>query len=79
MLILSNGVACKCSCGLLNEDKLLLNSKYMPVSYLWTHTNMRFLRMCHETGQTHLVAICRKCPARKEYIEKNKEVKKNAK
>lgn len=68
MLILSDGTICRCSCGFVNEEKMFGNVKYITIEYAWKHYKMKFLRSCHEQGYSHLVRMCRSCPARNEYI-----------
>jgi len=73
MLILSDGSMCKCSCGSLNESKMFGNINDFTIEEIWKSTKMKFLRMCHESKMTHLVRMCRSCPARNEYIKELKD------
>lgn len=69
-LILADGTVCSCSCGVFIYTKILGNAWNFSLEDLWNGKQMKFLRYCHEFGETHLLKQCRMCPARKEYIKK---------
>lgn len=71
-LILADGTVCSCSCGLFIPEKILGNAWYFSLEELWNGKKMKFLRYCHEFGETHLLKQCRMCPARKEHIKGEK-------
>ncbi|MCP4651580.1 MAG: radical SAM protein [PVC group bacterium] len=77
MLILVDGTACKCSCGMLNPDKQMNKIKDMKIIDMWNSQTMSFLRACHAQGDSHLVSMCRMCPSRNEYIDNNINKKNN--
>jgi len=72
-LVLADGTVCSCSCGLFIPNKILGNAWHFSLEELWNGKNMKFLRYCHEFGETHLLKQCRMCPARKEHVNKKKE------
>lgn len=74
-LILADGTVCSCSCGLFLPEKILGNAWHFSLEELWNGEKMKFLRHCHEFGDTHLLKQCRTCPARKEYVKKENEKK----
>jgi len=71
-LILADGMVCSCSCGIILNEKILGNAWNFSLEELWNGRQMRFLRYCHEVGDSHLLKQCRTCPARKEYIKKKR-------
>jgi len=70
-LILADGTVCSCSCGIFIMEKILGNAWHFSLEELWNGKQMKFLRYCHENGESHLLRQCRMCPARKEYLKEN--------
>ncbi|MFW9872388.1 MAG: radical SAM protein [Candidatus Thorarchaeota archaeon] len=71
-LVMVNGDIMMCSCGTVYHDKYLGNIKDWELESLWHSRRMKFLRICHEHRCTELVRICRLCPMRNDWIERNK-------
>lgn len=69
LLVLADGQVCSCSCGLLIDNKIIGDARVHTIEELWTGKQMKFVRFCHESGESHLLKQCRMCPARKEYIK----------
>lgn len=70
MLVLTDGTIYQCSCGFIDDGKIIGNIKYMTIEDAWRSKKMNFIRSCHEHGDSHLLRTCRKCPARNEVFEK---------
>ncbi len=70
MLILADGTACRCSCGMLMIDKMFGNVWSTSIEELWGSRYMNYLRFCHDNHRSELVEACTVCPYRVEEIAK---------
>ena len=73
MLIRANGdvLSCACGIGMIDLERSTLgNITRSNLEDLWNSQKMQFLRVCHENNESHLVNMCRKCPLRRKYIDK---------
>jgi len=69
MLVLADGMVCKCSCGSLDPNKMMNYVDKMSIEMMWQSMDMIFIRKCHESKCSHLVSMCQSCAARKAYIQ----------
>jgi len=69
LLVLADGTISKCSCGYWHPIKKLGNFPSMSIRGAWNHVEMKFLRTCHEHGDSHLLRMCRMCAVRRGHDE----------
>lgn len=69
-VVLADGTALSCSCGVVIPQKIIVNVKDYTIEDVWHSWKMRDLRHLHQNGLTHMDKACRLCPGRLEYVEK---------
>ncbi|HEY0087263.1 MAG TPA: SPASM domain-containing protein [Candidatus Lokiarchaeia archaeon] len=72
-VVLADGTVMSCSCGIVIVDKILGNVRNFTIEQLWNSVRMKFIRTCYEGHSTELLRQCRMCPARNDFILKNKK------